>query len=296
MKPTGASASTFLVIALRPMRCCSRLNGATRPSFQTTISPSRTVPFGSALASATISGKRSLTSSSPRDQIQTRPARLTTWARMPSYFHSTIQSVGRGELAGEVAFRQVELMGEEERIRLADVERADVARRGELRVALGARRRAAVGVAHHALGDELGIDAGAFGERALHEQLAHADAKAAADQLVEKKAPDVSSSSQYEATRAACSSGSRPRSGRSRSSTHSARPTSLVRSAGGSTCATVSAKSPTPGSRRRRASRRCRRGGMRPPTARRSERPGAACRRRGSSTAHAASRGAAAAK
>ena len=61
--------------------------------------------------------------------------------------------------------------------------------RGELRVALGARRRAAVGVAHQALRDELGVDAGAFGERALDQQLADADAKAAADQLVEQEAP-----------------------------------------------------------------------------------------------------------
>ena len=75
----------------------------------------------------------------------------------------------------------------------------------------------------------LGVDAGALGERALHQQLADADAEAAADQLVEEEAPGVSSSSQYEATRAACSSGDRPRSGSSRSSTHSARPRSLSR-------------------------------------------------------------------
>ena len=94
MKPTGASASTFFVSVLRPMRCCSRAKGATRSSFQTTISPSSTVPFGSPAAAATISGKRSVTSSSPRDQIQTCDARFTTCARMPSYFHSTIQSSG----------------------------------------------------------------------------------------------------------------------------------------------------------------------------------------------------------
>ncbi len=76
------------------MRCCSRLNGATRPSFQTTTSPSSTVPSGSGITAATISGKRSVTSSSPRDQIQTWLPRRTTCARMPSYFHSTIQSAG----------------------------------------------------------------------------------------------------------------------------------------------------------------------------------------------------------
>lgn len=92
MKVTGASASTFLVSVLRPMRCCSSENGAGRPSFQTMISPSSTVPSGSGWASATISGKRSVTSSSPRDQTQTLPLRLTIWPRMPSYFHSTCQS------------------------------------------------------------------------------------------------------------------------------------------------------------------------------------------------------------
>ena len=43
MKLTGASASTFFVSVLRPMRCCSSANGAGRPSFQTTISPSRSL-------------------------------------------------------------------------------------------------------------------------------------------------------------------------------------------------------------------------------------------------------------
>ena len=83
MKLTGASARIFFVRFLRPMRCCSKANGAGRPaispvsgsasSFHTRISPSSTVPSGSALASASISGKRSVTSSSPRDQIQTLP-------------------------------------------------------------------------------------------------------------------------------------------------------------------------------------------------------------------------------
>ena len=94
----------------------------------------------------------------------------------------------RGEARGEVAFGEVELMGEEERVRLADVERAGVGRTGELREACCAGRRLGVAVAHHPLGDELGVDAGALGERALHEQLADADAKAAADQLVEQEA------------------------------------------------------------------------------------------------------------
>ena len=67
------------------------------------ISPSSTVPSGSACASATISGKRSVTSSSPRDQTQTRPARLTIWPRMPSYFHSTCQSATGPSLAANTS-------------------------------------------------------------------------------------------------------------------------------------------------------------------------------------------------
>ena len=97
------------------------------------------------------------------------------------------------------------------------------------REALGARRHPAVGVAHHALRDALGVDAGAFGQRALHQQLADADAKAAADQLGEQEAARrCRARPSRRATRAACSSGGRPRSGSRRSSTHSARPRSLV--------------------------------------------------------------------
>ena len=61
---------------------------------------------GQRAAAATISGKRSVTSSSPRDQIQTCAARLTTCARMPSYFHSTIQSGGRAEPGRELVFER----------------------------------------------------------------------------------------------------------------------------------------------------------------------------------------------
>ncbi len=94
MKAAGASASTFFVSVLRPMRCCSRANGAGRPSFQTSTSPSSTVPSGSAPASAATSGKRSVISSSPRDHSHVCPSRRTSWARMPSYFHSTSHSDG----------------------------------------------------------------------------------------------------------------------------------------------------------------------------------------------------------
>ncbi len=100
------------------------------------------------------------------------------------------QPVVRGaEPGGEIALGDVELVRKEERIRLAEVERAGLGRRRQLEIALGARRRALVGVAHHALGDELGVDAGALGERALHEQPADADPELAADQLVEQEPP-----------------------------------------------------------------------------------------------------------
>ena len=49
------------------------------------------------------SGKRSVISSSPRDQSHTRPARLTSWARMPSYFHSTTHSPGAPNRASQLS-------------------------------------------------------------------------------------------------------------------------------------------------------------------------------------------------
>ena len=46
-----------------------------------------------------------------------------------------------------------------------------------------------VGVAHHALRHHGRLEAGHFSQRALHQQLAHAHPKAAADQLDEQEAP-----------------------------------------------------------------------------------------------------------
>ena len=184
-------------------------------------------------------------SSSPRDQIQTCEARLTICARMPSYFHSTIQSAGRREPGREFGRREVELVGEEERIGLAEIGRPGAGLGGELQIALGARRDPAVGVAHHALRHPLGVDAGAFGERALHEQLADSDAKAAADQLVEKKAPGAVELVPVRGDARRLLLGRQAAQGSRRSSTQSARPRSLSCAGGGSTAATVSAKSPT---------------------------------------------------
>ncbi len=89
MKRTGASASSFFDSVLRPMRCCSRWNGAgaaVQPDQDFAVEHSA---VGHGLGRATISGKRSVISSSPRDQIQQRPSRRTSCARMPSNFHST---------------------------------------------------------------------------------------------------------------------------------------------------------------------------------------------------------------
>jgi hypothetical protein len=85
---------------LRFSRVCSawKAAGAAAPAGHTSSSPSSTVPAGNDRAAAITSGKRSVTSSSPRDQIQTWPPRRTSWARMPSYFHSSSQSpVGPSE-------------------------------------------------------------------------------------------------------------------------------------------------------------------------------------------------------
>ena len=247
MKPTGASASTFFVERLAADALLQQANGATRPSFQTTISPSSTVPSGSARARATISGKRSVTSSSPRDQIQTC-ARALDELRADAVVLPLDDPVGRRAEPRRELARPASRAGGRGRTDTAGRASSGPASPDAVScgVALGARRRAPVGVAHHALRDQLGVDAGALGERALHQQLADADAEAAADQLVEQEAAGVSSSSQYEATRsrllcrragrAAAAGAPRPiRRGRGRSS----------RAGGGSTCATVSAKSPT---------------------------------------------------
>ncbi len=80
-------------------------------------------------------------------------------------------------------------MRQEKGVRLAQVLGPDIGVRGEVPVPLLARRDGAIGVAHHAPRDQLGVDAGAFGERALHEQLADTHAKRAADELGEQEAP-----------------------------------------------------------------------------------------------------------
>ncbi len=78
-----------------------------------------------------------VTSSSPRDQIQTWPPRLTSCARMPSYFHSTSQSAGRTEQCVEMLRRRLaEGMREEEGIGLA----------GEFRALFAAASQGAISV------------------------------------------------------------------------------------------------------------------------------------------------------
>ena len=146
------------------------------------------MPSGNAASGSSASGNDSLTSSSPRDHNHTRPARLTAWARMPSYFHSTSQSLAGPSLPSKASGASVELMREEERIRLPAVAGALRVGRGEQRrVARRCRRRAGIGVAHHALRHQLGVEARGCRQRALHQQLADADAKAAADQLDEQE-------------------------------------------------------------------------------------------------------------
>ncbi len=77
---------------LRPMRVCIAANGSGRSSAKASASPSSTVPSGITDWSASNSGKRSVTNSSPRDQIVNSPRRCRSCARMPSHFHSACQS------------------------------------------------------------------------------------------------------------------------------------------------------------------------------------------------------------
>ena len=188
-----------------------------------------------------------MTSSSPRDQIQTWPPRLTTCARMPSYFHSTIQSAGEAEPRRELGDRRIELVRQEERVRLADVERgrrSALAR--QMQVARGARRRRGVGVAHHALRDELRVEPRASASARCTSSLLTPTRKPPPISLLSRKRPAVSSSSQYDAMRSACSFG-REAAQRQQALLDPLGEAEVARAArgGGSTCATVSAKSPT---------------------------------------------------
>ena len=65
----GRSRRVFRVGFCRPMRRCSRANGSGASPSQASISPSSTVPSGSAAAAATTSGNRAVITSSPRDQM-----------------------------------------------------------------------------------------------------------------------------------------------------------------------------------------------------------------------------------
>ena len=72
---------------------------------------------------------------------------------------------------------------QEEGVGVAGVQRGRPVLRHQGLEALCAGRVPRVGVAHHALGHGLGVDTAALGQRALHQQLADPDAKAAADQF-----------------------------------------------------------------------------------------------------------------
>jgi hypothetical protein len=75
---------------LRPMRFCRSANEAGRP-----VLPDQDFAIDHGAVRQrhrAISGKRSVIRSSPRDHSQLWPLRRTSWARMPSYFHSTSQS------------------------------------------------------------------------------------------------------------------------------------------------------------------------------------------------------------
>ena len=92
MSTTGTSVRIDPPNDFRPMRRCSCANASGFPSFHGMISPSRTVPSGRKSAAAAISGNRSVTSSSPRDQMNVCASRRITCARMPSHFHSACHS------------------------------------------------------------------------------------------------------------------------------------------------------------------------------------------------------------
>ena len=143
-----------------------------------------------ARAAAAISGKRSVTSSSPRDQRKTSPARRTICARMPSHFHSASHS-SRGPSASTVVLQR---RGQEERIR-AGTRRSPPAGR-----CAGRAKNSAVGVQSPITRCAMtaGGDARDLGQRAHHEGGGHADAELAGDDLVEDEALRASSSSHHD--------------------------------------------------------------------------------------------------
>ena len=255
------------------MRCCSSENGAGRrpravragSSCQTMISPSSTVPSGRACASASISGKAlgdQLFAARPDPDLAGALDHLAADAVVLP-FHQPVGRPGRAATRTPRAARPAGAPGRRDRAGPGPAAPAPPSC-----CAISAWKRSArghdlaVGVAHHALRHPLGVDAGMRGQRALHQQLADADPEAAADQLGQQEAAlrvelVASTTSMRGAT---CSARLRPRSGSSRSSTQSARPTSL----GSLVAAAAPARwsrpgRPPPGSTRRTASRRCRR-------------------------------------
>ena len=80
-------------------------------------------------------------------------------------------------------------MRQEEGIGVPDVQREIAVARHQRLQALWTGRVPRVGVAHHALGHGLGVDAGPVRQRALHQQLADAHSEPPANQLHQQKAP-----------------------------------------------------------------------------------------------------------
>ncbi len=189
---TGASASTFFVSVLRPMRCCSRAKGAGRA-----VAPDQDLAVEHGAVGQRVERgqhiRESARSPAPRRATRSTPARsrCTSCARMPSYFHSTSQS-SAARVARESA-AESQRMREEERVGLA-------ARIAARRGATSARKRPrsaapCVGVAHHPLRDELGVESRVLGQRALHQQLLTPTRKPPPISLMSRKRSPPSSSS-----------------------------------------------------------------------------------------------------
>ena len=79
-------------------------------------------------------------------------------------------------------------MRQKKRVRLAGFHGSAGLGRGQALVVRRSRHELGVGVAHHALGQHLGIQPGVAGQRALHQQLADADSETTANQLGEQEA------------------------------------------------------------------------------------------------------------
>ena len=246
--------STAAVSVLRVTRFWSAAKGIGAPAAasQASTSPSSTRPVPSASTAAasmrparSISGKRSVTSSSPRDHSQQPPARSTSCARMPSHFHSTSQSPDAPSVAGSACSGWARKNG------YGWPASAGSAGADGSAGATSARKRAASGAARASVQPIIRC-ASSFSSSPETRAIARSTSsretptrKPPVMSFDSTKRPFQSRPAHQARSVARASSGAAPRSEGRRSPIQTDSPTSSATGASGSRCAIVSARSPT---------------------------------------------------